>query len=167
MVWQSGAPFSILSSRGTINRVSRSYYNTATTPLNGAQLADVVKFQMTGNGPMMIAQSAINPDDGTGVNTDGQPTFNGQKFFNPDPGNIGTLQRRMFDSPWLFNLDVSLMKEFKIGERHEFRLRMDAFSAPNHPNFWTGDQNVNSTLFGVVASAFPSRIMQFGLRYKF
>ena len=39
MVWQSGAPFSILSSRGTINRVSRSYYNTAVTPLTGPQLA--------------------------------------------------------------------------------------------------------------------------------
>jgi hypothetical protein len=116
---------------------------------------------------MMIAPSAINPADGTGVNTDGQPAFKGQQFFNPDPGSIGTLQRRMFDSPWLFNLDVSLMKEFKIGERHEFRLRMDAFNAPNHPNFWTGDQNVNSSLFGVVAAAFDSRIMQFGLRYKF
>jgi hypothetical protein len=167
MTWQSGAPFSILSERGTINRVSRSYYNTAVTSLSGGQLANVVKFQMTGNGPMMIVPSAINSQDGTGVNTDGQPAFNGQVFFNPDPGNIGTLQRRMFDSPWLFNVDVSLMKEFKIGDRHEFRLRMDAFNAPNHPNFWTGDQNINSTTFGVVAAAFNSRIMQFGLRYKF
>ena len=54
-----------------------------------------------------------------------------------------------------------------VGERHEFRLRMDAFNAPNHPNFWTGDQNINSTLFGVVAANFNPRIMQFGLRYKF
>ena len=167
LVWQSGAPFSILSSRGTINRTSRSYYNTAVTALNGAQLKDVVKFQMTGNGPMMIVPSAINPQDGSGVNTDGQPAFQGQQFFNPDPGNIGTLQRRMFDSPWLFNMDVSLMKDFKVREGHSLTLRMDAFNAPNHPNFWTGDQDINTTYFGVVAASFSQRVMQFGLRYKF
>jgi hypothetical protein len=167
LTWQSGAPFSILSSRGTINRVSRSYYNTAVTALNASQLADIVKFQMTGDGPMMVAQSAISKDDGTGVNIDGQAAFQGQQFFNPAPGNIGTLQRRMFNSPWLFSLDASLMKEFRIRERHEFRLSMDAFNAPNHPNFWAGDQDINTTTFGRVASAFNSRVMQFGLRYKF
>lgn len=167
VVFQSGAPFSILSSRGTINRVSRSYYNTAVTALTGAQLSDVVKFQMTGNGPMMVAPSAINSQDGSGVNTDGQPAFQGQVFFNPDPGNIGTLQRRMFDSPWLINMDVSLMKDFKIREGKDLSLRMDAFNAPNHPNFWTGDQDINSTVFGVVAASFSPRVMQFGLRYKF
>ena len=60
MTWQSGAPFSILSGRGTLNRESRSYYNTADTSLTKGQLDSVVKFQMTGNGPMMITQSAIN-----------------------------------------------------------------------------------------------------------
>ena len=98
------------------------------------KVQDVVKFQMTGNGPMMISQSAINPDDGTGVNIDGQPAFTGQKFFNPDPGNIGTLQRRMFDSPWLFNVDVSLMKEFKIGERGTLVPFVEFFNLLNRQN---------------------------------
>jgi len=61
MTWQSGAPFSITSGRGTLNRTSRSYYNTASTSLTGAQLDQVVKFQMTGIGPRMIAASAVNP----------------------------------------------------------------------------------------------------------
>ena len=60
LTWQSGAPFSILSGRGTLNRESRSTYNTADTSLTKGQLDSVVKFQMTGNGPMMITQSAIN-----------------------------------------------------------------------------------------------------------
>src|SRR5439155_18497342 len=60
MVWQSGAPFSILSGRGTLNRVSRSYYNTANTSVGGSQLNQIVRFQMTGNGPMIVSQSAIN-----------------------------------------------------------------------------------------------------------
>lgn len=137
------------------------------TPLTGPQLQNVVKFQMSGTGPMMIIPSAINPQDGSGVNVDGEPAFNGQVFFNPDPGNIGTLQRRMFDSPWLFNMDVSLMKAFRIREGQDITLRMDAFNAPNHPNFWTGDQDINTTTFGVVAASFTQRVMQFGLRYKF
>jgi len=73
----------------------------------------------------------------------------------------------MFDSPWLFNLDVSLMKDFKVREGQSLTLRMDAFNAPNHPNFWTGDQDINTPYFGVVAASFSSRVMQFGLRYKF
>src|SRR5664279_784769 len=83
MVWQSGAPFSILSGRGTLNREARSYYNTADTSLTKSQLNNVVKFQMTGNGPMIVSQSAINPSDGTGVNADGEAAFTGQVFYNP------------------------------------------------------------------------------------
>jgi hypothetical protein len=101
MVWQSGAPFSITSGRGTYNRSSRSYYNDANTSLTGSQLAGVVKFRMTGDGPMVISQAAINPDDGSGVNIDGDPSFKGQAFFNPAAGTIGALQRRMFDGPWI------------------------------------------------------------------
>ena len=31
--WQSGAPLSVLSGRGTVNRTARSFQNTATTSL--------------------------------------------------------------------------------------------------------------------------------------
>jgi hypothetical protein len=168
MTWQSGAPFSILSGRGTLNRESRSYYNGANTLLAGARLAGVVKFQMTGNGPMMVPQSAINSADGTGVNTDGEPAFQGQVFFNPGAGTLGTLQRRMFDGPWTFGIDMRLKKTVNITESKKVELLMDAFNALNHPTFWSGDQNINTTTFGVVSSMFfLPRIVQFGLHYTF
>jgi hypothetical protein len=44
---------------------------------------------------------------------------------------------------------------------------MEAFNAPNHTSFWVGDQNINSTLFGAVAGDFGSRIVQFGMHYRF
>jgi hypothetical protein len=167
-VWQSGAPFSILSERGTLNRAARSYYNTAVTSLTMSQLNQVVKFQMTGNGPMIVSTSAINPDDGTGVNPDGGAPFSGQVFYNPTAGNLGTLQRRQFSGPWTFNLDMSLMKAIKVTERQDVELRMDAFNALNHATFWTADQNINDTTFGTITSMFyPSRILQFGLLYRF
>ncbi|HXK04201.1 MAG TPA: hypothetical protein VMS37_17485, partial [Verrucomicrobiae bacterium] len=168
MTWQSGAPFSITSGRGTLNRESRSYYNDANTLLSGSQLANVVKFQMTGNGPMMIAQSAINPADGTGVNPDGAPWFNGQVFFNPTAGTIGGLQRRMFDGPWTFDLDTSLNKAIQFTETRSLELRMDAINCLNHATFWSGDQNINTTTFGVISYMFYNpRVVQFGLHFRF
>src|SRR5450432_1512015 len=168
MVWQSGAPFSILSGRGTLNRQVRSFYNTADTALTGAQLGNIVNFRMTGNGPMIIAPSAINPADGTGVNGDGAAAFQGQAFFNPGAGTIGVLQKRMFDGPWTFNIDMALKKTIKVTEKHDVEVRMDAYNTLNHATFFAGDQNINSTTFGVVGSMFYNpRVLQFALRYKF
>jgi len=48
MTWQSGAPFSITSGYGTLNRAARSYYNTADTTLAGQALFHAVSFHMTG-----------------------------------------------------------------------------------------------------------------------
>jgi hypothetical protein len=167
-VWQSGAPFSILSEYGTLNRAARSYYNAANTNLQGAALASVVKFNMTGNGPMMIANSAISPVDGTGVNGPEDPAFAGQAFFNPNAGTLGTLQRRMFSGPWTFGMDARLKKEIAITERHKLAMQMDAFNVFNHATFWSGDQSINSNTFGVISSSFfGSRIVQFGLTYSF
>jgi hypothetical protein len=169
MVWQSGSPFSILSSYGTLNRAARSYYNGADTTLGGAALQGIVHFQMTGNGPVEIARSAINVD-GSGVNAPGASLFTGQVFSNPAAGTLGGLQRREFSGPWTFNIDMSLSKTVKIAEHQNIVLRMEAFNAPNHATFYVGDQNINSTSpsFGTIGSMFYSpRIMEFGAHYTF
>jgi hypothetical protein len=170
MLWQSGAPFSILSSYGTLNRAARSYYNGANTTLGGAALRSIVHFQMTGNGPVEIAPSAINPADGSAVNAPGTPTFAGQVFSNPGAGTLGELQRRGFSGPWAFGLDGSLSKRVKITEHQSLLLRMEAFNALNHPTFYVGDQNINSVSpgFGTITSmAFSPRVMEFGAHYIF
>jgi hypothetical protein len=167
MTWQSGAPFSILSGLGTLNRSSRSYYNTANAIVSGLQLKNLVKFQMTPTGPYMIDPSVINQNDGTGVNGFGNPPFDGEVFFNPGAGAIGSLQRRMFSGPWNFFLDAALQKTFKITEDQSLEFRMQGSNVLNHPTFYSGDQNINSTTFGLIGSTFGSRIMQFGLRYRF
>jgi hypothetical protein len=168
MTWQSGAPFSILSGYGTFNRAARSYYNGADTTLAGAQLADIVKFQMTGNGPMVVSPSAVNSVDGTGVSAPGTPSFAGQVFSNPGAGTLGTLQRRMFSGPWTFDIDMRASKSIRITEHQTVEILMDAFNALNHATFWAGDQNINSTTFGYMSSMFYSpRVLQFGAHYKF
>jgi hypothetical protein len=170
MTWQSGAPFSILSGYGTLNRSSggRSYYNTADVSVGGSALANIVQYQMTGNGPMIIAPSAVNPANGSGVANLGDPAFSGEVFFNPGAGAVGVLQRRMFTGPWTFGMDMSLLKKIPITEAHNVEFRMDAFNAFNHATFWAGDQNINSNTFGLMSSMFyGSRVMQFGLHYRF
>jgi hypothetical protein len=168
MVWQSGAPFSILSSRGTLNRGARSYYNAANTSLTKSQLDQIVRFQMTGSGPRIVAESAINPADQTGVNADGDPTFKGQVFSNPGAGTLGGLQRRYFSGPWTFGMDMSLMKAVNLTEKTNIEFRADAFNVLNHSTFWSGDQNINSTSFGLIGSMFYGpRIMQMGLQLRF
>ena len=132
------------------------------------QLNSVVKFQMTGNGPMIVSKSAINPSDGTGVNADGEAAFAGQIFYNPGAGTLGVLQRRLFSGPWTFDTDISLVKGVQITEHQKVELRMEAFNALNHATFYSGDQNINSTTFGVIGSMFYlPRILQFGLTYRF
>lgn len=169
LVWQSGSPFSILSGYGTLNRSSsgRSYYNGADTNLQGAGLFNIVKYQITGNGPMIISPSAVNPIDGSGVNQGGPP-FTGEAFFNPGPGALGTLQRRMFNGPWTFNQDMSMKKKIQITERLSLDIRADAYNTINHATFWSGDQNINTTTFGLMSSMFYNpRVMQFGALLKF
>jgi Carboxypeptidase regulatory-like domain len=170
LTWQSGAPISVLSGWGTLNRGdgTRSVGNTANVLVNADALNDVVKFQMTGNGPMIISPSAINPANGSGVADPGSQPFKGQVFFNPPAGTVGTLQKRMFNGPSSFNVDASLLKIVHITERQALELRMEGNNVINHPTFFAGSQNINSLQFGVIGTTFTfQRRMQFGAKYTF
>ena len=182
--YQSGSNFSVLSALGTINRLggNRAALNTVNTSLTKSQLDSDVGYFLTGNGPMFINPSVIG-SDGLGAAAPGSAPFSGQIFFNPGPGELGTLQRRMFNGPWDFNWDFAILKTTKITERQSFEFRADFFDLTNHPAFTAGDEsgdftpsgvinsfNVNQPNFGKIQTyAFqnPSRVIQFGLYYRF
>ncbi len=170
---QSGAPISILTGgRGTLNRTARSGQNTAVTTDNLDQLHAISGVFMTGNGPYFISPSAIGPN-GTGAAADGSAPFNGQVFFNPGAGTVGSLQRRILSGPWYNNYNMAILKDTKITERQSIQFRADFYNLFNHPSFIAGDQNINSVNFGKITSMFTSadgvssRLIQFGLYYKF
>ena len=154
MTWQSGAPFSILSERGTLNRESRSYYNTADTSLTRSQLNSVVKFQMTGNGPMMIAQSAINATNGTGVNADGDSGLQRADLLQSRRGDAGRAAAADVQRSVDLQHGHAIEEDDSHHRSEEGGTAMDAFNALNHATFWSGDQNINSTTFGVISSMF-------------
>ena len=167
--WQSGAPVSILSGRGTINRVGRGE-NTAVSNLTKEQLDDIVGFRMTSDGPFFVAESAINPLDGRGVAPDsGEPEpFPGQAFFHPDSGEAGTLQRRMFSGPSALALNFAVNKTTRLTESQSVRFGASFSNFLNHPTFLSGDHILDATQFGRVTSTLTgARVIELHLRYSF
>lgn len=164
---QSGPPFSILSGRGTLNRGGRSGNNTASSSLTNEDIKKLFGFFVVGDDIFFIDPKAIGKD-GRGVAPDGSAPFAGQVFFNPGPGEVGSLQRLQFTGPRAFNMDFSIIKRTYIGERVNAEFRAEFFNVFNHPIFFVGSQNVNSTAFGQVGGLLVGpRVVQFALKINF
>lgn len=167
VIWRSGNPFGILSARGTLNRAGRSGQNTATSLLSAGQIKDLFGVQKTGNGVYFIDPGVIGPDS-RAVARDGAAPFSGQVFFNPGPGEVGQLERRMFNGPTVFDWDFAVFKETRISESKALEFRVEFFSFPNNPVFFISDQNINSTTFGrMTGTVVSSRFIQTSLRLTF
>ena len=168
LTWQSGAPLSVLSGRGTLNRGGRSGQNTANTALTKRELDRIVRFRMTDDGPFMIGAGAINPRDNRGVSLDGLDPFRGQVFFHPGPGKVGELQRRLFSGPSALALDFAMTKSTRIGETTSIKLGARIQNVLNHPTFRAGNASIGSTQFGRIGGTLtgPRRI-ELLVRYEF
>lgn len=106
-----------------------------------------------------------------------------QPFFNPGPGTVGDLQRRMFNGPWALSFNGSVKKQFRLFERQTLDLHFDMFNLFNHPVFYlypstAGDYgfsasgfnnfNVNAATFGKLTSTTGgARVIQIGAYYRF
>src|SRR5262249_35931109 len=64
---------------------------------------------------------------------------------NPKPGEIGTLRNRSLDSCGTFFLDGTIQKSFRITERHQLSIRLDATNILNHPQPNAPNFTVGST----------------------
>ena len=165
--WVSGNPFSIYSGLGTFEPEGYSGTNEANTLLTKPQLDNLLQFRMTPNGPYIVPASSIGAD-GRGVAPAGQAAFNGQIFYNPGPGTVGSLQRREFTGPPVFSMDAALFKDTKLTERLDLQIRMEALNVFNHPTFAAFSTGINSSQFGQITStATAPRTLQFGLRVSF
>ena len=168
----SGNPVAILSARGTLNRGARSGLNTVDTPDSLGQLQALTGLFMTGNGPYWFNPANIGPDT-HGVAADGSAPFQGQVFFNPQPGSLGGLMRRILTGPPYRSYDFAVSKSTRITERQSLELHADFYNLLNHPNFFINDQNVNLNNFGRITqqntavNGVGPRLIQFGLYYRF
>jgi len=188
----SGAPFSIVDSRGTLNRAARSGRQTAYTTLSKDEMKKLVGVFRLPCGIFFIDPQVINLDlaqcqngviaprvAGTtaGVASlgydplTGPKTFPGQVFFNVAPGQTGNIERNFLSGPMFFNWDASLIKNIPITERIRVQLRGEAFNVTNRTHFGVTGQftqaAVNSSTFGRLFSAPNPRIIQFVGRIEF
>ncbi|MPY88942.1 MAG: hypothetical protein GEU99_13565 [Luteitalea sp.] len=93
--------------------------------------------------------------------------FDAADFPRPDPGENGTLGRNTFRGPGFAQLDVSLAKHVRFGERVTGQLRVDAFNALNRVNLHNPVMDLNSPNFGRSLSTETPRSVQLGFRLEF
>ncbi|HEX7894106.1 MAG TPA: hypothetical protein VF447_07940 [Terriglobales bacterium] len=82
------------------------------------------------------------------------------------PG-FGNLHQFGLRGPGRDNWNLSIFKNFAVGERTRFELRAEAFNIWNHTQFRNVDTNVNSATAGQVTSAFDPREFQLGAKLVF
>ena len=82
------------------------------------------------------------------------------------PGN-----RNLFTGPGLWNVDMSVLKEFKMpwSESQKLQFRADAFNLFNHTDFSGPDTNmlVPATFGNITSTAHDARQLQLGLQFTF
>ena len=96
--------------------------------------------------------------------------FNQDAFSVPGGYTYGNVSRTLPDvhSDSVFNLDVSLFKDFFLTERSKLQFRAEAFNLTNTPTFEAPGRQVNSATFGVVtATAFNPKPREFQFALKF
>jgi hypothetical protein len=169
--WQTGAPISILSQRGTFNRAARSFHQTARTSLSAHDLKKLIGIRDVDGIIYWIDPRVIDPNTGRAVGPDtltNAPGFPGQVFFNPMAGEVGTLPILAFDGPSQFVADLSLSKRIRVWKQAGVRLRADIFNLFNTVNFYVVDDDINSTSFGrVIDTTTSPRLVQFVVKMDF
>ncbi len=174
--FSTGAPITFVDTRGTLNRGARSGRQTPFSTLTNDQIR-ALQGVFEANGRIyFIDPSVINSptNGGTGSNgyinpANANTTFNGQVFFNVNPGQTGNVARTLINGPKFFNINMSLLKNIRFTESIRVQLRAEAFNLINHTNFFNNTQfaNINSATFGQITSAAAARQLQFAARFEF
>ncbi|MBZ5617763.1 MAG: TonB-dependent receptor [Acidobacteriia bacterium] len=143
-IWQSGRVVSYLSGIATGPTTNSSYANYT----GDRGIGQVIR---RGDGVYWLTPQEIG------------------RFSYPAAGEIGTGGRNAFRGPRFFNVDMSLVKKFKIAERHAISFRAEAYNLFNNASFATPNANLATLAsFGKIAATIGNaRILQMALRYDF
>lgn len=145
---------------------------------------------LTGSDGNQNARVVVTGDPGNGSSSDPYAQLNVNAFGSPQPGSIGLESPRLFVyAPATNNLDLSVAKSFAFGGTRRLEIRLDAFNALNHTQFFQVYNQVNfrsltdpaitnapydaqgtlvnSNGFGTVNSVRPARQLQLVTRVMF
>ncbi len=107
------------------------------------------------------------------INTNGRkekPAFDTALFPEERLGQLGNAKRRAFYGPGIENFDMTLQKSIRFTESGNLELRVEAFNAFNHTQFYgpaSVDGQVEDPNFGKIVSAAAPRLMQLAAKYSF
>ncbi len=82
---------------------------------------------------------------------------------------FGNLGRNTLQGPGYLNLDVGLMKDFRLGGGRRLQIRWEVFNATNHPSYGLPNSNFSDVQdFGTIRTTVSTpRQMQFGIKFVF
>ena len=166
-VWQSGKPFSIVESG-----------SGADDPTGDNPAAPTLTY---GYSNRAVPQNSGGSDRPNTVGNAHLSHKTLSKFFNtaafaPQPlGTIGNTQRNSMTGPDFRHVDLSLFKNFPVGERLNVQFRVESFNISNTPNFFvannnSGNQEFGNAAFGTISATDPNytpRQYQFVLKFQF
>ena len=165
IILQSGAPFSIFDPNGgTVYALASSSatatfepgFSCANAPSSGSIHSRLANW---------VNPNAYQPD----------PLATLSSGASSDATIYGNTPRNCIIGPPQKNVDLTLGKAFKLGERQNLRFRTDFFNLFNHPSFADPSATSVSPLVGgagggsapITATVGTPRLIQFSLKYSF
>ncbi len=149
--------------------------NGILTLLSGFPFTPQVGSNRSGDGDTRNPdRPSLNPAF-TGAVVTGNPNqwYNPNAFVLPTAGTWGNLGRGTYDGPGLADVDLSLLKSFRVTDRVSAQFRGEVFNALNRANF----ASPNTTVFSsgavsasaglITSTVTSSRQIQFGLKLIF
>jgi len=139
---QTAAPFTVSSGIATIANTSRANFSGD---------RNIGEVRRTGNGVYYFTPAEM------------------AAFSYPVAGDGGNSGRNAFHGPALWDVDMSLVKRFRVAERQAVAFRWEAYNALNRTGFAAPATVLsNAATFGKIGSlAVNPRQMQLALRYDF
>ena len=95
--------------------------------------------------------------------------FNTADYASPALYTFGTAGRNSITGPAFWDLDMSLFRQFPIGEAMGFQFRAEAFNLFNNVNLGQPNNDLNSgSAFGTISTtANAARQLQLALKFIF
>ncbi|MGA7413575.1 MAG: hypothetical protein WBW33_24080, partial [Bryobacteraceae bacterium] len=156
--YQSGFPLDVFA----------NYNTTRSDPgPSGAGDAGLVRANLVGSKVTTYNISQFQSINGN----PGNYYFSPNNFSIPasDPNNLtyGSFPRNGLRGPSFFNVNMSIAKQFYIGERFNLEFRADMFNMFNNVQFQSPDLTITDPTFGQVSTTYDPRIIQLALHLKF
>ena len=138
------------------------------TPLSPIMAVNETGTFSQGNRPNLVGNSGLS--SGRSRNQKLAEWFNTAAFADPGAFTFGNAPRSFGTGPGTFNVDLSVLKDFRATERVDMQFRLEALNALNHANFANPNTQFGSAAFGQVTGLYsgtPGRIVQLGLHLAF